>query len=79
MHNIGGYVSSNLASVGTAVDAQSRAILLSHLNKQAFIHGINDDFLLAAIFSLISIIPVIFLHGRKKKNSPAVPKIPHSE
>ncbi len=44
---------------------QSQAMLLSNLNKQAYIQGINDDFLIAAILTLIGGIPIIFLHTKK--------------
>jgi DHA2 family multidrug resistance protein len=73
MQHIGGYVSGALGSVGSLADSQSRAILLSHLNKQAFIQGIDDDFLLAAIFTCISIIPVFLLKGKKRKPATAIP------
>jgi MFS transporter, DHA2 family, multidrug resistance protein len=46
---------------------QSQALLLSNLNKQAYIEGINDDFLLAGIITLIGGIPIIFLHTKKSK------------
>jgi hypothetical protein len=42
-------------------------LLFSNLSKQSFIHGISDDFLLAAMITMISIIPVFFLKGKKKK------------
>jgi MFS transporter, DHA2 family, multidrug resistance protein len=52
---------------------QSQAILLSNLSKQAYIQGIDDDFLLAGIITLIGGIPIIFLHTKKTKikNIPA--------
>jgi DHA2 family multidrug resistance protein len=46
---------------------QGQALLLSNLNKQAYIQGINDDFLLAGIITLIGGIPIIFLHTKKLK------------
>ncbi len=46
---------------------QGQSILLSNLNKQAYIQGINDDFLLAGIITLIGGIPIIFLHTKKSK------------
>ena len=79
MQHIGGYVSSTLGSVGAIADSQSRAILMSNLSKQAFIQGVDDDFLLAAVFSLISIIPVFLLKGRKKKAVAQAPKMPIQE
>jgi MFS transporter, DHA2 family, multidrug resistance protein len=47
---------------------QSQALLLSNLNKQAYVQGINDDFLLAGIITLMGGIPIIFLHTKKIKN-----------
>ncbi len=47
---------------------QSQALLYSSIGKQAFIEGINDDFLLAGIITLIGGIPIIFLHTKKSKN-----------
>jgi MFS transporter, DHA2 family, multidrug resistance protein len=48
-------------------------MLLSNLNKQSYIQGINDDFLLAGFITLIGGIPIIFLHTKKSKikNLPA--------
>jgi len=55
-------------------DASNRAqyLILSNLNKQAYIQGINDDFFAACIITLIGGIPVIFLRTRKTiiKHSP---------
>jgi DHA2 family multidrug resistance protein len=53
--------------------AQSQALLLSNINKQAYIQGIDDDFLLAGLITLIGGIPIIFLHTKKTKiqNIPA--------
>lgn len=47
--------------------------MMSNLNKQAFIEGINDDFLLAGIITLCGGIPIFFLHTKKlkKQNLPA--------
>jgi DHA2 family multidrug resistance protein len=54
---------------------QSQALLLSNLNKQAYIQGIDDDFLLAGIITLIGGIPIIFLHTKKLK----IQKLPANE
>lgn len=52
---------------------QSQYLLLSNMNKQAYIQGINDDFLLAGLITLLGGIPIIFLHTKKSKikNIPA--------
>jgi DHA2 family multidrug resistance protein len=46
---------------------QSMALILSHVNRQAFIQGISDDFLIAAIVTLAGVIPIIWMHTRKKQ------------
>jgi DHA2 family multidrug resistance protein len=50
------------------VAAQSRMMLLTNVNRQAYIQGINDDFLLAGFITLIGGIPVFFLRTKKSKN-----------
>ena len=46
----------------------SRTAILSNISKQAYIEGINDDFLLAGLITLIGGIPVIFMHTKKTKS-----------
>jgi DHA2 family multidrug resistance protein len=46
---------------------QSQALLMSNITKQAYIQGVNDDFLLAGIVTLIGGIPILFLHTKKSK------------
>jgi DHA2 family multidrug resistance protein len=46
---------------------QGQALLMSNLSKQAYIEGINDDFLLACLITLAGGIPVFFLHTKKNK------------
>jgi DHA2 family multidrug resistance protein len=46
---------------------QGRYILLSGIRNQAYIQGVNDDFMLAAVITVTGIIPIFFLRSRKKK------------
>jgi DHA2 family multidrug resistance protein len=46
---------------------QAQTVLISHISKQAFIEGVNDDFLFAALISLVGVVPIFFLHTKKKK------------
>lgn len=48
---------------------QSQSMVMSNLTKQAYISGINDDFLFASIITLLGGIPVIFLHTKKSKQT----------
>jgi DHA2 family multidrug resistance protein len=54
------------ASPGDAV-TYSQTAIMSNISKQAYIEGINDDFLLAGIITLLGGIPVIFMHTKKSK------------
>lgn len=67
------YLQYEAGSSPADANRQSQALLLSNLNKQAYIQGIDDDFLLAGIITLMGGIPIIFLHTKKLKikNLPA--------
>jgi MFS transporter, DHA2 family, multidrug resistance protein len=67
MNRIKTHVQHDSGSSPAAASRQSQAILLSNLNKQAYIQGINDDFLFAGIITLLGVIPITFLHTKKQK------------
>jgi len=46
---------------------RAQYLMLSNLNKQAYIQGINDDFFVACIITFLGGIPIIFLHTKKTK------------
>ena len=58
------HAGSNMA---TAVQ-QSKYMILSHLSKQAYIAGIDDDFWMAAIITFLGLIPIIFMKTKNKKS-----------
>lgn len=45
---------------------QGQALLLQHVNVQAFIQGVDDDFFLAAVVSLLGFIPIVLSQSKKK-------------
>ncbi len=67
------YMQNTGGSSPAKATRQSQAVLFSNLNKQAYVQGINDDFLLAGIITLIGGIPILFLHTKKSitQNIPA--------
>jgi DHA2 family multidrug resistance protein len=67
INHLGSYVTSVTGNVGPTAVKQAQYILQSNITKQAFIQSIDDDFLLAAIITLVSVVPVFFLKGSKKK------------
>ena len=46
---------------------QGQSTIISNVVKQAYIDGIDDDFLIAAFITVIGGIPVLFLRAKKKK------------
>jgi MFS transporter, DHA2 family, multidrug resistance protein len=46
-----------------------QTLLLSNMGKQAYIEGINDDFLIAGLITFTGIIPIFFLHSKKQKST----------
>ncbi len=57
------------ATGGTAQQAalKAKALILSNTSSQAFIQGINDDFLLGALITLVLLVPLFFLKTSKDK------------
>lgn len=45
---------------------QGQSLLLSNVNTQAYIQGVDDDFLMAACITLLGFIPILVLKTKKK-------------
>jgi len=67
LSHLGRYVTSVTGNVGINAAKQAQYILQANISKQSFIESINDDFKLAAIITLVSVLPVFFLKGSKRK------------
>lgn len=59
MQTTAGYSSSNATILG-------QSAIMSQVSKEAYISGINDDFFIAGMMSLVGIIPILFLKSKKK-------------
>ncbi len=69
IHHITFFVQQHVGSSLPTAIQQAKYLLLSNISNQAFIQGINDDFLLAAIITVLGVLPVISMKT-KKKNAP---------
>lgn len=58
------------SSFSTAVK-QSQSLIMSNVSSQAFIQGVDDDFLLAAMITMIGFIPIILIRSKKNKKNTA--------
>ncbi len=63
------YEEKNAGSAPVKAQMQSRAMIMMDVSKQAFIQGVDDDFLIAGFITIMGGIPILFLHSKKKRNS----------
>ncbi len=67
--NLQYFLQNTVGGAGKEIAMKANAMIIQNLTTQAFIQGINDDFLLSSIFTASLIIPLIFLKINKKKKS----------
>jgi len=65
-HDVSRYIQDNAGSSPANAVKLSQNVLNSHINKQAYIQAIDDDFMIAGAITLLGVFPIFFLHGRKK-------------
>jgi MFS transporter, DHA2 family, multidrug resistance protein len=65
--NIATYVQHTAGADFITARRLSQSAISNQVNKEAYIQAIDDDFLLAGIITLIGIIPVFFLHTKRKE------------
>lgn len=65
--NIKHHLQYEAGSSPSASTIQAQSMVMSNIAKQAYVEGINDDFLFAGIITLLGGIPVLFLHTKKSK------------
>ena len=66
MTNMAYYIHTHGGSTMAIAAKQGQGLLMSHVGTQAFIQGIDDDFLLAAAVTVVGLIPAIILRTKKK-------------
>lgn len=67
---LSGYIQQHSGSSAALATKQSQSVLMSHIGTQAFIQGINDDFLIAAAITALCFIPILFMRKKRKENLP---------
>ncbi len=74
INRLGFYIQHHIGSSQVETGKLNLKVLLSNLNTQGYIQGIDDVFLVAAAITLFGVIPVFFLHEKKKKQYQRVKK-----
>lgn len=70
------HIQHDAGSNATNAAAQSRSIIYAQVSKEAFIEGVDDDFMLAALITILGGIPVFWLHVRRKNQQRIAKKEP---
>lgn len=76
IHNLTFFAQQHVGSGVLTAMKQAEYLLLSNINNQAFIESINDDFFVAALITLLGVVPVIILKTKNKHMSSNQTKIP---
>lgn len=70
-HNMVNYITHQAGATQANAAKIARSALVSQVNKESYIQAIDDDFLIAGFITLLSIVPVFWLHIKKTKK-PAI-------
>jgi len=66
IRNLAYHIQHAAGSSYSSAVMQGRSALLSQIHTQAFIAGVNDDFLIATLITLLGFIPIFLMRSRKK-------------
>lgn len=64
-HTMAFFIQQHGGGAITTALKQSQSLIMSNIGTQAFIQGVNDDFLLAASITALGFIPIFFLKSKK--------------
>jgi len=64
--NMAYYIQQHAGGSFATALKQGQSILMSNVTTQAFIQGVNDDFLIAALISMVGFLPILMLKSKKK-------------
>lgn len=67
--NMNYFIQHDVGSSAANAIKQGQAVIMAHVNKQAFIQGVDDDFLIAGLITLFGALPIFWLHVKKKNQN----------
>lgn len=65
MSNLSYFIQAHGGSTMSTAIKQGQSLMISNVSKQAYIQGIDDNFLVAALITVIGLIPTIILRSKK--------------
>jgi DHA2 family multidrug resistance protein len=64
--NMSNHIMMDAGSNRSLAVKQSQVLIASQANREAYIAGIDDDFLIAGGITILGLIPILLLHSKKK-------------
>jgi MFS transporter, DHA2 family, multidrug resistance protein len=61
------FIQHDVGSSAANAMKQGQSLIIAHVNKQAFVQGVDDDFIVAGLITILGAIPIFWFHTRKKK------------
>ncbi len=68
VYGLRSFVQQSTGGSGTELMVKAKGLILQNISAQAFVRGLDDDFLIGALITLLILIPLVFLKYHKKKN-----------
>jgi DHA2 family multidrug resistance protein len=72
VYGLRNFVQQSTGGAGNELMMKAKGLILQNISAQAFVQGIDDDFLAGALITLLILIPLVFLKYHKKKNAPKI-------
>lgn len=63
------HAQAHAGSAPATAQAQAKTLVVQQLSKEAYIQGIDDDFLLAGLITLMGGVPLFWLHTKKRNKT----------
>ena len=67
LHGVQTFAQQTAGGTEPAATMRAGALIASHLAQQAFVQAVDDDFLIAAVISIVGIVPIFLLRSRTDK------------
>jgi DHA2 family multidrug resistance protein len=68
IYGLRNFIQQTTGGSGTELMAKAKGLIIQNISAQAFVQGIDDDFLVGSLMTLIILVPLVFLKYHKKKN-----------
>jgi MFS transporter, DHA2 family, multidrug resistance protein len=69
--NLGGYIQHTIGGTTAVATKLGQSVVMTQVNKEAFIQGVDDDFLIAGLITILGAIPIFWFHVSKRGKSAA--------